>query len=373
MLRLGAILFTAVTVLAACGGSAAQAPAAPASSAAPAVAAPAVAAPAVAANTGPCGAKGTGSLTVLGTPQEEYIQAVAKAFTDECGIKTTYVRLSSGEALAKLKADKANPQFSVWWGGPADGYIAAEKDGVLENYIPKNSEKIPAQYKDAKGLWTGIYVGALGLAVNTKILKDKNLPEPTSWADLAKPIYKGQISIAHPASSGTSYTFVATQMFLVNRDIEKGFAYLKAFHQNVLQYQKTGAAPARQAGQGEVAIGIVFSHDTVAAIEEGFKDLKVVFPSEGTGYEIGGMALVAKAPDPIAAKTFMDWASTAKTQEIGQSVKAYQIPTNSDAKVSEKSVKLASVKTVPYDFQWAGDQKKVIVDRFSNEVAPQPK
>lgn len=371
MRRLGAILVTALTVLAACGGSATPTPAA---SAAPAVAA-ATAAPSAAApaNSGPCGPKGSGSLTVLGTPQEEYIQAVTKAFTAECGIKTTYVRLSSGEALAKLRADKANPQFSVWWGGPADGYIAAEKDAVLESYVPKNSDKIPAQYKDAKGLWTGIYVGALGLAVNTKILKDKNLPEPTSWADLAKPIYKGQISIAHPASSGTSYTFVATQMFLVNRDLEKGFAYLKQFHQNVLQYQKTGAAPARQAGQGEVAIGIVFSHDTVAAIEEGFKDLKVVFPSEGTGYEIGGMALVAKAPDPIAGKTFMDWAATAKTQEIGATVKAYQIPTNSDAKVSDKSVKLALVKTVQYDFQWAGEQKKGIVDRFSNEIAPQPK
>jgi len=360
MLRVGALLICALAVFTACGGAAAPA-------------APAAGAPAAPVAASGCGPKGSGSLSILGTPQEEYIQAVAKAFEAECGIKTTYVRLSSGEALAKLKADKANPQFSVWWGGPADGYIAAKGDAVLENYVPKNAEKIPAQYKDPSGLWTGIYVGALGLAVNTKILREKNLPEPSSWADLAKPVYKGQISIAHPASSGTSYTFVSTQLFLANRDVDKTFAYLKQFHQNVLQYQKTGAAPARQAGQGEVAIGVVFSHDTVAAIEAGFSDLKVVFPSEGTGYEIGGMALVAKAPDPVAGKTFMDWAASAKAQEIGQTVKAYQIPTNADAKVSDKSVKLASIKTVSYDFQWAGDQKKAIVDRFSNEVAPQPR
>jgi iron(III) transport system substrate-binding protein len=354
-----AILASVLVLISACGGAAGPGAGAPQ-------------APGGAATQG-CGDKGSGSLTILGTPQEEYIQGVTKAFEAECGIRTTYIRLSSGEALAKLRADKANPQFSVWWGGPADSFIAANKEGLLEAYTPKGVEKIPAQYRDATGIWTGIYVGALGLAVNTKVLKDKNLPEPASWADLIKPIYKGQISIAHPASSGTSYTMMATQMFLNNKDIEKGFSYMKQFHQNVLQYQKAGAAPARQAGQGEVAIGVVFSHDTVAAIEEGFKDLKVVFPSEGTGYEIGGMALVKGATDPVAAKTFMDWAITAKAQELAPTYKAYQIPTNLEAKVSDKSVKLASVKTVDYDFQWAGDNKKVLVDRFSNEVAPQPR
>src|SRR5439155_24329053 len=80
--------------------------------------------------------RGTGTLTILGTPQEEYIQGMARAFEAETGVKTTYVRLSSGEALAKLKADQANPQFSVWWGGPADGYIAASNDRPIEPYKP---------------------------------------------------------------------------------------------------------------------------------------------------------------------------------------------------------------------------------------------
>jgi iron(III) transport system substrate-binding protein len=85
-------------VLAACGGATAPSPA------------PATGAAAPAQDQG-CGAKGSGSLTILGTPQEEYIQGITKAFEAECGIKTTYVRLSSGEALAKLRADKASPQF----------------------------------------------------------------------------------------------------------------------------------------------------------------------------------------------------------------------------------------------------------------------
>src|SRR5262245_46015143 len=72
--------------------------------------------------------RGPGTLTILGAAQEDYIQGIARAFEAETGVKTSYVRLSSGEALAKLRADKSNPQFSVWWGGPADGYIAANNE-----------------------------------------------------------------------------------------------------------------------------------------------------------------------------------------------------------------------------------------------------
>ncbi len=318
--------------------------------------------------------KGSGTLTILGTLNEDVVQGMTKAYQAETGVKTTYVRLSGGEALAKLRADKANPQFSVWWGGSADGYIAAAKEGLLEPYKPKGYDRIPVSYKDPKALWTGFYVGVLGVGVNTKVLREKNLPEPTSWADLVKPIYKGQISMGHPASSGTAYTTLATILQLNGKSTpDKGFAYMLQLHKNVLQYQKAGAAPARQAGQGEVAIGIAFAHDIVAAIESGFTDLKVVYPSEGTGYEVGAMGLVKGAPDPVEGKKFMDWTATAKAQELLATFKAFQLPVNPEAKVSEKSPKLSAVKVIEYDYEWAGENKKVFVDRFSNEVAPAPR
>ena len=73
------------------------------------------------------------SLTVLCTPQEDWCQAMVAAFSAETGIPTTYVRLSSGEALARLRAGAAAPEFSVWWGGPADGFVAAH-DGVHRSF-----------------------------------------------------------------------------------------------------------------------------------------------------------------------------------------------------------------------------------------------
>jgi iron(III) transport system substrate-binding protein len=311
------------------------------------------------------------NLTVLCTPQEDWCQAMTKAFQEETGITTTFVRLSSGEALAKLRATKSAPEFSVWWGGPADGFVAANAEGLLEPYISPEQAKIPAEQKDASGVWTGVYVGALGFCSNTKELAALGVAAPDSWDDLLDPKLKGQVAVAHPASSGTAYTAFYTQVLRLGGE-EQAMDYMKKLHTNVLQYTKSGAAPAQMAGRGEIAVSIVFSHDCVKNIEAGFSDLVVGFPSEGTGYEIGGVALIANAPEKEAAKMWIDWALSAKTQEIGATVGSFQLPTNPDAAISDKSVKLSEVKLVDYDFDAAGAARANLTKRFEDEVAAQP-
>jgi iron(III) transport system substrate-binding protein len=311
-------------------------------------------------------------LLILGSAEEEYVRGIARAFELESGVRTTYARLSAGEALARLRAERAATPFSVWWGGAADGYVAADAEGLLEPYRPRGGGKIPRQYKDANGHWTGVYVGALAFAINRRALAEQRLPAPASWADLTQPAYRGQLSIAHPATSGTAYTVLATIVQLHGKDVKRGLEYFGALHPNIREYQRSGAAPTRLAGRGQVAIGIAFAHDIVAAMEDGESDLEVVFPSEGTGYETGAMALVKNGPDQSAAKRFMDWALSEHAQELGPLFTAYQIPTNPDAKVPAKSVRLSAVRTIAYDVAWAGESRQMLVERFNAVIAPPP-
>jgi iron(III) transport system substrate-binding protein len=127
------------------------------------------------------------------------------------------------------------------------------------------------------------------------------------------------------------------------------------------------------AGQGEVAVSIIFSHDCTKLQVEGFEGiLTTTFPEEGTGYEIGGMAILAGAPEPEAARMWYDWALTAEAQEIGQTVNSLQLPTNPDAAVSELSVNLSDVNLIDYNFQAAGLNRTALVERFDAEIAPEP-
>ena len=307
-------------------------------------------------------------LNVLCTPQVQWCEGMKAEFEKaNPDITVNFVRMSSGEALARLRNEKDNPQFDIWWGGPVDGFVAAANDGLLEAYDSPNMANLRDQnlYKDAENHWAGVYVGTLGFGTNTNWLAENpGVTAPTSWADLLKPEFTGQIMVAHPSSSGTSYTALCTILQLMGE--EEGWQYIQDYAAQIDQFTRSGAAPANFVGQGEAAVGIVFSHDIVAAIENG-SPLELTFPSEGTGYEIGGQGIIKGAKHPDAAQKWFDWALEPATQELGPTYEAYQAPTVNGAAASRPE--LLDVKMIDYDFDYCGGNKNAIVDRFTNEIA----
>jgi len=297
---------------------------------------------------------------------EDWMVKDIAAFEKETGIKVEAVRMSSGEVIGRIKAEKANPKASLWFGGPADGQIQAKADGLLEKYISPNAEKIPAQFKDPDGYWTGVYVGYLGFASNQQLLKEKGVAAPKSWEDLLKPEFKGQIISANPGSSGTAYTMLATIVQMKGE--QAGLEYMAALDKQMKNYQKSGTAPARLAGQGECMVGITFLHDAIKYREEGMKDLVLTAPSEGTGYEIGAVSLIKGGPDQENAKKFIDWCLTKKAQEIGQTVGSYQFLTNPEATPPKQAAELNNTKLVKYDFAWAGQNRSALVEKWNKAI-----
>ncbi len=307
-------------------------------------------------------------LNLLCTPQVQWCEGMKAEFEKKYpNITVNFVRMSSGESLTRLRNEKDNPQFDIWWGGPVDSFIAAKQEGLLQAYDSPNMANIkdPDLMKDPDNYWAGVYIGSLGFATNKNFLEENpGVEPPRSWDDLLKPEFKGQLMVAHPSSSGTSYTALCT--ILQIKGEEAGWEFLKKYAGQVLQFTKSGAAPAKFVGQGEAAVGIVFSHDIVAEIEKG-SPLVLSFPEEGTGYEIGGMGIIAGAKHLDAAKKWFDWALEPETQELGPKYEAYQAPTVKGAKASRPE--LLEVNLIDYDFQWCGENKKAFVDKFTNEIA----
>ena len=219
---------------------------------------------------------------------------------------------------------------------------------------------------DVDHQYVGIYMGTLGFATNTDWLAaHPDASAPTSWDDLLKPEFTGQVMVAHPSSSGTSYTALCTVLQIRGEDA--GWEYLKKYAAQMASFTKSGAAPAKFVGQGEAAVGIVFSHDIVNEIENNKLPLVLTFPQEGTGYEVGGMGIINGAKNVQAAKLWFDWAISPEGQALGPKYHAYQAPTVKGVSLSHPE--LMDAKLINYDFQWCGENKTAFVDKFTNEIA----
>ncbi len=315
-------------------------------------------------------------LVLYGSPDRDWVAAVAAKFEKETGIKVQWIRASSNEMYAKIEAEKANPQGDVWFGGTGDPHFAAAEAGLTEPYCSPMMSELRDWMRDPIGgcKTLGLYAGPLGWAVNEGVLKKLGKPMPKTWDDLTKPEYKGLISISNPTTAGTAYTALVTLLLLKGQD--KGWEYLAKLHKNVAQYTKSGSAAGQLAGQGEVGIGVIFLHDVVMFAEEGFP-VKAVAPADGTGYEIGGLSLIKNAPHKQNAKKFIDWALTPGAQIIAKDFRSFQLQSNKNTPLPEvvkkHGVDFEHVKTIKYDFLWASKNRDANLKRWSEQVFSQPR
>src|SRR5438046_9381580 len=68
---------------------------------------------------------------------ENWARPMFEEFEKATGIKVNFIRFSSGEALARVMAEKNNPRIDVLFGGPVETFAAGVKEGVFEPDKPQ--------------------------------------------------------------------------------------------------------------------------------------------------------------------------------------------------------------------------------------------
>ena len=322
------------------------------------------------------GAHAQGTVNALCSTDASWCEAAAAEFTRATGIRVLQAHKGTGEIGAQLRAEAANPKTDIWWGGTGDPFLQAAEQGLLDPYRPAYINDLydwsVRQYAMSQNMVGGFYTSAMGFGFNTDVLKKKKLPEPRCWADLIKPEYKGEIEMSHPATSGTGYTIVAGLVQLMGED--KAFDYLKKLHRNTTAYTRSGQAQAPNVAKGEVAIGISF----IFGFDRWRYDkypVKSVAPCEGTGYEIGGIALVKGARNKANAIRYYDWLMSPAGQSIGAKAGSLQSPANRTFKPDPRIPSMSDVRLIKYDFEKYGSaaERKRLIDRWTREVESQPR
>jgi iron(III) transport system substrate-binding protein len=263
--------------------------------------------------------------------------------------RASYIRGSTGPTMARLEAEKANPQADVVWGVFNDYLTGAGKKGLLDSYTAKESDKISARFKNPDNLWQGVTLLTVAFAVNQKKMTELKLTPPQSWSDLLDPKYKGHIVMSNPSTSGTAYLLLASHAARLGED--KMWEYYDALDKQLSQVTKSGGAPGRMAASGETPIGVALAYEVEMAKKQG-APIDVIHPSDGVAWTFEGNALVKGAKNPQNARRFLDWAVSKSAMASYAEWRGTGI-TRGDVPVS--GPKITDLRLIDLDFVKAGD------------------
>ena len=293
----------------------------------------------------------------------EYMKAVNKTLPN---LDVKMLRLSTGDISARFMAEKDNMQADVIWGVAATNMLIFKNAGLLEAYAPKGLERVQPLFRDkvSPPSWVGIDIFMSAFCFNTEVAKKANLPAPTSWADLTKPVYKGQVVMPNPASSGTGYLSVVS--ILQRMGEQKGWDYLDALHKNIAEYTKSGSKPCKDAAAGERAIGVSFEYVAAKQKKDG-APVEMVLPKEGAGYEMEANALTKKGKANAAAKQFLDWAISDESMALYS--KYFAAVAVAGFPVPEGLPKDISKVVHPNDFDWSAKNRDRILAEWTKRYA----
>ncbi|TKI05506.1 ABC transporter substrate-binding protein [Martelella alba] len=290
------------------------------------------------------------------------------AIKRDTGIVVPPDNKNSGQALAQLVAERANPVADVVYLGVTFG-IQAAKTGVLASYRPAGWNAIPADMKDPDGKWVAIHSGTIGFMVNVDALN--GAPVPQSWDDLLKPEYKGMVGYLDPASAFVGYA-AAVAVNLAKggtlNNFTPGIDYFKKLIKNepIVPKQTSYARVL----SGEIPILLDYDFDAYRARYKDHAHVVFVIPKEGSIQVPYVISLVKNAPHAEEGKKVIDYVLSDRGQAIWAN--AWLRPVRQSAMSAAAKAQFlpdsdyARARTVNY--QQMAEAQKGFAARYMSEV-----
>ena len=261
----------------------------------------------------------------------EAVQTVARQKLP--GVKISTITGGSGQLLRRAQAEAAKPQGDIFWSGSA-GTLAAFNE-LYEPYQSPEAATIPAELRHPQNLWTATNLHVVVAMLNTR--QFGGAPAPKTWKDLLSPAFKGKIIIADPANSSTAFVILWGVDKLLGADA------LRALAANTT-VTSAASTVLRSVGQGEFAVGLTYESNAYAYVAGGQREIRLLYPEDGTFVSPEFGALLKGAPGGATARAAFDLLLSRDTQ-IALLENAFRRPSRSDIDVS-KHVELPSIDKV---------------------------
>ena len=267
---------------------------------------------------------GSGTVPLVVYSSQGYDSAVTKAFTKATGIPVSLDDDSTGPLLAKVAAERNNPQWGLLWVDGDTAFAELDKQGQLLDYNPgvtltkAGQQLVPTDHS---------YIPVSTTAVPALVYNAAKVSAvPQTWQDLLGPQYKGKVGMNDPAQSGPTFPLIAglmNQLGGQSGGIAAGESYLSQLKANGLQVHPTNGDTLHALETGQIDYGLIQSSAAAGEVATAKKsanfDPKVVYL--GTTTLLPGVIGIDKgAPAKVQqeAEKFVQFVLSAAGQKVMQ-------------------------------------------------------
>jgi iron(III) transport system substrate-binding protein len=303
---------------------------------------------------------------------DEFMQALARPFTQETGIQVLNIVISTGETQSRLRAEAVRPQADFWLSVRPAILEQAFGEDLIEAYEPAGADAILSAYQYDEAHITAVGTYPLVFFYNTQAVSRAGVEPPTAdWADLLDEAYRGQIVMPHPATSGTAYSVITTILqaqIQAGGSEQDGWDFVGRLAQNVAQFTRSGRAPQTLVSQGEYPVGIGFYDAVWQLQQEGFP-VEVVVP-DPVFAEPYGAAIVRGGPNTESAQAFFDYLLTPEAQAVLTQFGNY--PVIGGIAPPAGGVDVPPEQVIDVDFRWSAENRERILSTFQDVAQAEP-
>lgn len=304
-----------------------------------------------------------GKLVIYSPNSEGLIAATIPYFEEKTGIKVELQQAGTGELVAKLKGEAADPVADVMFGGYYQYVLNPE---LFEPYTSKNEENIYEMYRAEQPEITSYCLDGSCLIVNKSLIGDIPI---NGYKDLLNPELKGKIACGDPANSSSAFAQL-TNMLVANGgyESEEAWQFVRDLFTNLDgKIQSSSSNVYKMVADGEMVVGLTYEDPAMQLVQDG-GDVYIVYPEEGTAFLPAGAAMVKNCKNRENAEKFLDYIASPEVQDrLG--TETTNRPVSADAKTADYMTPLSDIVLVQEDLDYINSHKDEIVDRYKEMFA----
>jgi iron(III) transport system substrate-binding protein len=280
-----------------------------------------------------CGGDGRTPLVLYSPHGRDLLELFERTYEQEHPeVDVRWLDMGSQEVYDRVRAEAANPQADVWFGGPSTVFARGAAEGLLAPYRPQWAGALSEECRQPQDLHFCLYLTGPVLVFNDRAVSREEAP--ADWDDLLDPRWKGKVLIRDPLASGTLRTvfgMVLARSVTETGSPERGFDWLRRLDAQTKEYPQNPALLFSKLARQEGLITIWELTDMFWQRQKGIP-LGYRFPASGTPIIEDSVGLVARAPHTEAAKAFLEWVGSEQAQRLAAEG-AYRLPARTDLPV----------------------------------------